>query len=266
MGLKIFIVSDFTGETAEHVAKAATSQFNSKDSEMVRFRYVNNQDRLMEIIRRAQGENALIIATLVDHQLRNLLAKEAEIRNIDFIDVLGPILGTLEKKIGTPPRETPGLMRRMDEEYFRRVKAIEFAIKCDDGKSPELLKDADIVLVGVSRSGKTPLAMYLAHKGLMVANMPLVPESPPPDELYEVEGEKIIGLTIDPAKLRRIREERLRVLGLDPGVSMYARQERIETELGYAKKIMQELKAKIFDVTNKAVEETAQEIMDYLNL
>jgi hypothetical protein len=146
------------------------------------------------------------------------------------------------------------------------VKAIEFAIKCDDGKSPELLKDADIVLVGVSRSGKTPLAMYLAHKGLMVANMPLVPESPPPGELYEVEGERIIGLTIDPAKLRRIREERLRVLGLDPGVSMYARQERIEEELGYAKKIMEELKAKIFDVTNKAVEETAQEIMDYLNL
>lgn len=266
MSVKIFIVSDFTGETAEHVAKAATSQFNGKDSEMVRFRYVNNQDRLMEIIRRAQGENALIIATLVDHQLRNLLAKEAKIHNIDFIDVLGPILGTLEKKIGSPPRETPGLMRRMDEEYFRRVKAIEFAIKCDDGKSPELLKDADIVLVGVSRSGKTPLAMYLAHKGLMVANMPLVPESPPPGELYEVEGEKIIGLTIDPAKLRRIRVERLRVLGLDPGVSMYARQERIEEELGYAKKIMEELKAKIFDVTNKAVEETAQEIMDYLNL
>jgi len=264
--VKIFIVSDFTGETAEHVAKEATSQFNIKSSELVRFRYVNNQDRLMEILHRAQEEGAIIIATLVDHQLRNLLAKEAGARNIDYIDILGPILGMLERKMGYPPRETPGLMRRMDEEYFRRVKAIEFAIKCDDGKSPELLREADIVLVGVSRSGKTPLAMYLAHKGLMVANMPLVPESPPPRELFDVPGNKIIGLTIDPAKLRRIREERLRVMGLDPEVSMYAKQERIEEELRYAREIIEALKAKIFDVTNKAVEETAQEIMDYLNI
>ena len=115
MSVRIFIVSDFTGETAEHVAKAATSQFSSKASELVRFRYVNDQDRLMEVLRRAQDEDALIIATLVDHQLRNLLAKEASRRNIDFIDILGPILGTLEKRIGSPPRETPGLMRRMDE-------------------------------------------------------------------------------------------------------------------------------------------------------
>lgn len=266
MSVRIFIVSDFTGETAEHVAKAATSQFHSKASELVRFRYINDEDRLMEVLRRAQDEDALIIATLVDHQLRNLLAKETRRRNIDFIDILGPILETLEKRIGFPPRETPGLMRRMDEEYFRRVKAIEFAIKCDDGKSPELLKEADIVLIGVSRSGKTPLAMYLAHRGLMVANMPLVPESPVPMELFEVPNNKIIGLMIDPAKLMRIRWERLRVLGLDPGVSMYARQERIEEELRYAKQIIGVLKAKIFDVTNKAVEETAQEIMDYLNI
>jgi regulator of PEP synthase PpsR (kinase-PPPase family) len=152
----------------------------------------------------------------------------------------------------------------MDEEYFRRVKAIEFAIKCDDGRSPDMLPDAELVVIGVSRTSKTPLSMYMAHKGIMAANVPLVPEADPPEELFLVPPERVVGLLISPEKLIHIRRERLRILGLDVDVSNYAQWERVEEELQFARSVMRRVGCRIFDVTNRAIEETAQEILDCL--
>jgi|UPI0004B78994 regulator of PEP synthase PpsR (kinase-PPPase family) len=264
MSIPLFVVSDFTGETAEHVARAASTQFNLDATEFSRFRYVNTEERMLEVIRNAQEKQAVVICTLVDHQLRRLFLEKTGELGVDVVDVLGPILDVLQRRIGTAPMETPGLLRKMDEEYFKRVKAIEFAIKCDDGKSPELLTNAGLVIIGVSRTSKTPLSMYMAHKGVMVANIPLVPEADPPKELFSLPPERIVGLTIQPEKLINIRRERLRVLGLDVEVSNYAQWERVEEELSFARSVFRKAGCRTFDVTNRAIEETAQEILDYL--
>ena len=248
MTVELYVVSDFTGETAEHVARAAASQFGPEAAKLVRFRYVNNEEKGLEILRTAKELNAVLICTLVDHSLRKWFVQKA----------------TEEGRLDRPPLETPGLLRRMDEEYFRRVKAIEFAIKCDDGRSPEFLDQAELVVIGVSRTSKTPLSMYLAHKGIAAANIPLVPEADPPQELFSLPPEKVVGLLIAPEKLVQIRKERLRVLGLDAEVSNYAQWERVQEELDFAKGIMRRTGCRTFDVTNRAIEETAQEILDCL--
>jgi regulator of PEP synthase PpsR (kinase-PPPase family) len=264
MPVNLYVVSDFTGETAEHVARAAASQFGPEAANLVRFRYVNSDEKVRDLLDQAKAADACIICTLVDHALRRHLVALGREEGLCVVDVLGPILDLLEARLGRPPLETPGLLRRMDEEYFRRVKAIEFAIRCDDGKSPELLEEAELVVIGVSRTSKTPLSMYLAHKGITAANVPLVPEATPPQELFRVPGERIVGLLITPEKLIHIRRERLRILGLDADISNYAQWERVAEELEFARGIMKRVGCRIYDVTNRAIEETAQEILDTL--
>ncbi|MFP4481671.1 MAG: pyruvate, water dikinase regulatory protein [Thermovirgaceae bacterium] len=264
MEMTIYVVSDFTGETAEHVARAAFSQFASDSIDLHRFRYINNRERAQEVLEQAAEDGALIICTLVDHELRRWFVDKATGQGTKTVDILGPILDMLENRLGHPPLETPGLLRRMDEEYFRRVKAIEFAIKCDDGRSPEDLSSADVVIIGVSRTSKTPLCMYLAHRGFMVANIPLIPETEPPKQLFGILPERVFGLMIQPEKLVHIRRERLRLLGLDAEVSNYAQWERVEEELQYARNLMRKIGCRVMNVTNRAIEETAQEILDYL--
>ncbi len=264
MEMTIYVVSDFTGETAEHVARAAFSQFASDSIHLQRFRYINNRERAREVLEQAVEDEALMICTLVDHDLRRWFVDKAKTQGTETVDILGPILDILETRMGHPPLETPGLLRRMDEEYFRRVKAIEFAIKCDDGRCPEELATADVVIIGVSRTSKTPLSMYLAHRGFMVANVPLIPETEPPKQLTGILPERVFGLMIQPEKLVQIRRERLRLLGLDAEVSNYAQWERVEEELQYARNLMRKIGCRVMNVTNRAIEETAQEILDYL--
>jgi len=156
----------------------------------------------------------------------------------------------------------PGLIHQLDENYFKKVEAVEFAVKYDDGRDFTGVLHADIVLVGVSRTSKTPLSMYLAHKTFKVANVPLVPEIQPPEQLFTVNKHKIIGLIINPDKLNMIRCERLKTLGL-PDNANYANMERIKYELDYARSIMARIGCKVIDVSNKAVEETASVILEH---
>ena len=167
------------------------------------------------------------------------------------------------EKFNKEPNHQPKLLRQLDEEYFRRVEAIEFAVKYDDGRDPRGLSRADIVLIGVSRTSKTPLSMYLAHQSFKVANVPLVPEVPPPDELYTIPRNKCVGLIITPDKLNEIRKERLKSLGLKSEAN-YASFERILEELEYAEKIMKRVGCPVINVSNKAIEETASLIVDVL--
>jgi len=155
----------------------------------------------------------------------------------------------------------PGLVRKMDEEYFKKVDAIEFAVKYDDGKDPRGILRADVVVIGVSRTSKTPLCMYLAHKGIKAANVPLVPEVAPPEEIFMLPPHKLIGLVIQPAQLNEIRRERLKTLGLT-STADYASMERILKELEYAENIMKRAGCSVIDVTNKAVEETATRVLE----
>lgn len=161
---------------------------------------------------------------------------------------------------GKTPRLEPGLIRRLDEDYFLKMEAIDFAVKYDNGKDPRGLLYADVVLIGVSRTSKTPVCMYLAHKRLRAANLALVPEVPLPEELLSLPREKIIGLTIDADQLYQIRQERLKTMGLPPRAD-YATMERIQQELTYAHEVMKRLGCPVIDVTNKAVEDTAIKIL-----
>lgn len=261
---QVFVVSDFTGETASSVVRAAFRQFPGLNLGVRRFRDVSGEDQVCQICDMAAREGAVIASTLVNKAWREALARRANAQKVILIDLFGPLLDGLAEKLNACPLGTPGSQHQLNEEYFRRVKAIEYSSATDDGASPGLLPEADCVILGVSRTCKTPLSMYLANKGLRTANIPLVPELQAPEELFCVDARKIIGLTIKPEALQKIRRDRLVMLGLDPEQANYAKGERVQRELDHARELCKKLGAKTVDVTGRALEETAQEILEYL--
>lgn len=256
----VYIVSDSVGETAELVVKAAASQF-SANFDIRRVPYVEDKETITGIVSLAKEENAIIGFTLVVPEIKEFLIEEAKRQNVEVVDIIGPMMGKLEQLCKKVPRNEPGLVHQLDEEYFRKVEAIEFAVKYDDGRDPRGILKADIVLIGVSRTSKTPLSQYLALKRIKVANVPLVPEVEPPEELFKVSPNKCIGLRISPEKLNDIRKERLKALGLNDH-AQYANMERIKEELKYFDNIVDRINCKVVDVSNKAVEETANYILN----
>lgn len=258
----IYIVSDSLGETAEFVARAAASQFNADGKfEIRRVPYVSDKETLQEVIEEASSVPSVIAYTLVIPGLKGELEELARRHNIPAVDIMGPTLEALARATDMTPKMEAGLLHRLDDQYFRRVEAIEFAVKYDDGKDPRGLLYADVVLIGVSRTSKTPVCMYLANKRIKAANVPLVPEVEPPTELYKIPSRKIIGLTIKSQPLNEIRQERLKTLGLTTDAE-YANLERIRKEIAYANRLMVQLGCPIIDVTNKAVEETASKVLE----
>jgi regulator of PEP synthase PpsR (kinase-PPPase family) len=262
--LVIYVISDSVGETAQQVTKAAISQFQLKDDyEIRRFPYVVEVNFLEEILKSAKEEDAIVVYTLVEQELLAFTEDYCSKENLSCVDLMTPILKQIVSKIGVNPRREPGIIRKLDESYFKRVEAIEFAVKYDDGKDPRGILQADIILLGISRTSKTPLSMYLANKNIKVANVPLVPEIPIPKEVFEISQKKIIGLTNTPEKLNQIRQERLKALGLSSNAN-YAKFDRILQELDYSDKIMKKVGCPVIDVSSKAIEETAGIIMDIM--
>jgi hypothetical protein len=254
-------LSDSLGETAEMVARATASQFNTGTFDIIRVPYINSIQQIEEIVQEAVKHSSVICHTMVSQHLREALLEQAKCYDIPTIDIMGPMIHAVQRVSGLTPKLKPGLVHKLDKDYFKRVEAIEFAVKYDDGKNPWGLLKADIVIIGVSRTSKTPLSMYLAHKKLKVANVPMVPEVAPPEQLFEVSPGRIVGLIINPDKLNGIRAERLKTMGLGPSAS-YANTERIREELEYARRIMGKLQCPVIDVSNKAIEETANKIME----
>lgn len=262
--LDIYIISDSLGETGALVAKAAISQFKTQDYRIKRFPYIHELDELKTILSQASlKQNTVVVYTLVENTLVNYIKEFTTHMGILAIDIMNPIIEALEDRLGSPASREPGIIRKLDDDYFSRVAAIEFAVKYDDGKDPEGLEKAELVLIGVSRTSKTPLSMYLANRNIKVANVPLVIEVKPPQALFEIPSTKVIGLTNAPEKLNEIRVERLKALGLGRG-SSYATFERILDELEYADKIMKRIGCPIIDVSNKAIEETAEVILNFV--
>ena len=261
----LYAISDSIGETAQQVAKAAISQFDIKEEtyDIRRFPYVSTKETLMEILESAKNENSIIVYTLVSENLGDIVEDFCAKENLHCVDLMSQIVNILSEKIGTPPKREPGIIRRMNEEYFRRIEAIEFAVKYDDGKDPRGVLKADLVLVGISRTSKTPLSMYLANRNIKVANIPLVPEIPIPKEVYEINPKKIIGLTNTPEKLNEIRQSRLKALGLSSNAN-YAKLDRILEELDYSEEVMKKLSCPVINVANKAIGETAGLILDIM--
>lgn len=258
----IYMISESLGETAEAVIRATASQFEPENFEIVRIPYVDSVKLLEDTLQEASGQNAFVCHTLISPKLRAAFTKLAAKYSVIAVDILGPMLAAVQKLSGIEPKNQPGLTHLLTKDYFRRIEAIEFAVKYDDGKSPAGLLKADIILIGVSRTSKTPLSMYLAHKGLKVANVPLIPGIAPPEELFNISPQKIIGLIVDPGKLNEIRAERLKAIGLMPGAS-YAKLACIAEEIEYSKAIMRRLSCRVIDVSNSAIEETAHMILEH---
>jgi len=260
----VFAVSDSIGETAELVIRAALVQFNSEGVEIRRVPYVTDKEYVEDIIEEAKTTiNCAIICTIILPEVREYLLDLARQNGIPIVDLMGPMMNVFSKMMEIKPQLQPGLVHRTDEDYFKKIEAIEFALQYDDGKDPRGLSQADVVLIGVSRTSKTPLALFLAHKRLKVANLRLVPEVAPPEELFNLPARKVIGLTISPEKLYDIRQERLKALGLGTDAN-YAKHSRIMEEIEYADKVMEKIGCIKIDVSNKAVEEIATKIIDII--
>lgn len=258
---EVFVLSDGTGETADKLVQACLVQFGeSRSTRVMRFKSLKSVAQVEGILEEAKAASALVIYTVVTEELRLAIVDGSKRLSVTSIDVLGPLLGGLETLFGRPPSHTPGILHEVNEEYFRRIEAIEFTVKHDDGLLPDHLGQADIILVGVSRSSKTPLSIYLSHKGWKVANVPLVKGIDPPTALFETDQNKIVALIIDPESLSKIRKERLVRMGRDP-TDRYASIVNIRDEIEWVRGLYSRNKRwPVFNVTNKALEETAAEI------
>jgi hypothetical protein len=263
-GKFVYILSDSFGETAERVVLACLAQFpHTGNLELKRITNVSEKETVERILKEAKQAGTFVAYTIVLEELRTYVREMAQRLDVIALDIMGPALKAIEAYTGERPSYQPGLMHRLDEDYFKKIEAVEFAVKYDDGKDPRGFLRADIVLLGVSRTSKTPLAMYLANKRYCVANLPIVPELRPPKELNLISKDKIVGLTISPEKLIEVRKERLKTLGLI-GQANYALPTRIEQEVAYAHQLYQELGCYTIDVTHRAIEETATRIIDWI--
>jgi len=258
--IEVFVLSDGTGETADKLVQAALVQYPENDPLVSRFKSLKNEEQIRSIIDEAKETGAILVYTVARPDLRSFIKSQSEKMGIRAIDLLGPLLDSLGEIRGEKKQAKSGLLHEVNEEYFKRIEAIEFTVKHDDGSNPDNLKMADIILVGVSRSSKTPLSIFLSHKGWKVANVPMVKGIDPPKALFEIDQNKIVGLIIDPDDLAKIRRERLMRMGRDPTDS-YASIKNIRDEIEWIRQLYaRNRRWPVFDVTNKALEETAAEI------
>jgi len=257
----IFVLSDATGETAEKVVRAALLQFSSVPTSLRMYTRVRLEAEMRGIVSRAKSDGALLVFTVVSTSHRELLRRICDEENVDSVDLIGTLMGKLATYLGSQPKGVPGLLHAVGDEYFRRIEAVEFTVRNDDGREPRNLPKADLVLVGISRTSKTPLSTFLAQKGLKVANVPLVLGIEPPSELFDIDQEKIFGLTIKAESLLQIRQARLRHLGMPPDTS-YGQREHIAQEIAFAQALFRQHPSwPVMDVTGKAIEETAADIL-----
>jgi len=263
-GKVIYVVSDSTGETAERVTRATLLQFPDEKVRLKIERRVRDRRALTAIMQQAAVAKAMVVFTLVRPELRDHFHEEADKLGVAYVDVIGSLLVQIARHLQADPVNIPSAELPLSAEYFRRVEAIEFAVKSDDGKEPRNLKKADLVLCGVSRTSKTPLSTYLAGRGLRVANVPLVLGVEPPSELLELPGHRVIALTIDVDQLLGIRKHRLQQLGMPPDAN-YGLRDHVKAELEFAHAIFRaHPEWMVIDVTRCAIEETATIILESL--
>jgi len=259
----LWVVSDGTGRTSLQAIKAALYQFGNVQIDLRVIGDVITEDRVVDIMERVKDESGMIVYTLVSETRRRLLHRLASENHILSVDLFGPLIATMEKFFRKIPLESPGLSYKHNRDYYRMVDAVDFTIKHDDGKSPSDIEEADIILIGPSRVGKTPLAVYLAYTGWKVANIPVILQTPqaPLPETVDKAGARVFCLVIEPEKLKKRRVDRIRRLG-DPKVDGYTEISSIIHELSYCRQLAGEGKKwPVIDVSNRTVEDVAKQIV-----
>ena len=262
--ITIYTISDSLGGTSQKLLSAVMAQYPDLIfNNSYRFPFINKESELLDILQDAIKDDAVVISTLVDSHLAAAAREFSRVNHLSYLDLMNPFFEIIKEKTDTQPIEVPGVLHRLDTEYFNKISAIEFAVKYDDGKNPQGFLESDLVILGVSRTSKTPLSIYLANKGYKVSNLPLIPEVPLPQVLDKVDKRRMIGLVCDPDKLVKVRSNRLDALGLTQATS-YTDVEKIYEELDYSKKVFQKHQAYIINITDKSIEETACIIEEHL--
>jgi [pyruvate, water dikinase]-phosphate phosphotransferase / [pyruvate, water dikinase] kinase len=257
--VELHVISDSTGETATRLVHALEAQFPDQPFEEVRHARAETVDDLERAVKRARGRPAVVVYTLVEPELRRQMRTLCRRARVHYCDLLGHPIEAVARVSGMSARMTPRARAALDTSYFKRMEAIEFAVKYDDGVGTRGLEEADIVLVGVSRTSKTPLSMYLGYLGHKTANVPIVKGIEPPSELWVVDPAKVVGLTIDAARLGEIRQARVRALGTR--VKNYAELLEIYEELEQAAAVHKRIGCPVIDVSELSIEETAQRVI-----
>ncbi len=256
----VYVVSDATGVTARRVVEAALAQFEGAEVTVEQVPGVRTEKEVKRLVKQAAQGGATIVHTLAVPDLREVMLTEGRRRHVVTIDLMGPLVTRLKDTLELAPLARPGLLRQLDESYFHRIDAINFTVQHDDGRNPDDLPQADLVLVGVSRTTKTPLSVFLAYRGWRVANVPLIANLEPPPALSCVEWGKVVALTIDPQRLVDLRQAR--VNRMTRGISLdYARMKYVRQELEWADLIVRRERWPVVNVTNKSIEESAEEII-----
>jgi [pyruvate, water dikinase]-phosphate phosphotransferase / [pyruvate, water dikinase] kinase len=256
----IFVLSDGSGQTGKRVLEAALLQFD-RVAMIIRIPHVGSVAEVKEVVAEAARQRGMIVYTLVALELRQALHIAATDSGVITVDLLGGLLSKLQDFFCRTPWGRPGLLHQGDDDYIQRVDAMEFTVQHDDGQNVEALSNADVVLVGPSRTSKTPVSFYLAYRGWKVANVPLALRVDPAETVCQLDPHTVVGLTIDPEHLAAIRRARLQHLGLKEG-SAYAHLTHIREELEYCLNLCRAYGWPLIDVTGKTVEETANEVMN----
>ncbi len=259
---RLYLVSDATGTTLQGLARAALSQFDGIDASERFWPMIRSEmqlDRAIADIEKAPGP---VLFTFVDKKLRRKLQKTCQILDVPCMPVLDPILRTMSSYLGIEAKGIPGLQHSLDEAYFKRIDAVDFALHYDDGQTTQGIEDADVILVGVSRTSKTPTCIFLARRGIKAANIPLVPHVPFPEKIFGLKEPLIIGLTESAKRLENLRRSRLHAEDHNKHYddNDYLDLEKIEDEIKSARRIFAKGKWPVIDVTRKSVEETTAEI------
>jgi len=256
----ILILSGGVGASAEQVVHTVLAQFPQGRVRVITIPNVREERQLSEAVERAQSSGALIVHTLINQALRTQLAVLAQQAGVAAVDLMGDLIEHVQRITGQPALEQPGLYRKLNREYYERVEAIEFTMAHDDGKDPEGWSGAEILLLGVSRSGKTPLCLYLSVLGWKAANLPLVPGLRLPGGVEKFNRDRLFGLKIDAGQLLLHRQMRQRSLGA-PGLSGYTDPNKVQDELDYALTLYRHLGCSVIDVTDRPIESSADEII-----
>ena len=262
--LRLYVISDSIGETVQRMVHATLTQFpDVSQIEIKKFPFIKNEEELINILKSAKARAAVVITTLVNPEFNIVGQQFAKEADIPYVDYMSDLIGIIQQRTNCSPILESGALRKLDENYFRRIEAMEYSVKYDDGKHFTNIGEADALSVGVSRTSKTPLSMYLANKGYKIANIPLVPEVDIPDEVFRHKNLKVFGLTASPNYILNIRNERVKVLGLH-GPTNYNSIERIREELIYAEEIFEKLNATVINTEYKSIEESAFYIEKFL--
>ncbi|KAA8792650.1 kinase/pyrophosphorylase, partial [Lactobacillus crispatus] len=264
--LNIIIISDAAGDTAFSNATAAAAEFPNCNINYRRYPFITNQKKLDEVLTEIEKyPNLVIIYSLVKDEMQMPVIKFAREHNVECVDIFSPVVEAIQQTTHMTPDQKIGAQHSLNQKYFDRISAMEFAVMYDDGKDPKGFLEADVVLLGVSRTSKTPLSLFLANKNLKVANLPLVPETHIPKEIYEIDPKKIIGLTNDPSVLNEIRRQRMIAYGLNPDTT-YSNMDSINKELESTQALYKKLGCYVINVAHRSIEETAALILEHLGI